>query len=46
MNERECPNCGKRFKPNWPTRKFCCDECKREYRKKQRVEFAKERWTA
>ena len=45
MNEIKCPNCGKRFVPNWNMRKYCCESCRLEHRKKQRVKFAKERWT-
>lgn len=33
---RKCPNCGREFTPNWPTRKCCTDECSAEWKRKRR----------
>lgn len=30
--KKVCPNCKKVFEPNWNTRKYCTEECAREYR--------------
>ena len=43
--KRTCPNCGIKFEPNWPTRKYCSDRCADKYKQKRRREIRTvERW--